>query len=136
MTTYTIYLIVLVILFAIYYTVLIVGSYQNGTLFVNEYSEEKVFGFKPVVVNNCEIDVIQEETEEIEVPEIIEDIPHSIEDGEESYRSMKARIEASLEDADIENPTYQQALDSQTMLLIMNQPIAKRKKIKRTTIFS
>ena len=135
MTTYTIYLIILVVIFAIYYTVLIVGSYQRGTLFVDEYSEEKAFGFKPVVVNDCEIDIIQEEMEEIEVPEIIENIPQSIEDGEEYYRDMRARIENSLVNSEIEDPSYQQTLDSQTMLLMMNQPIDKRKKIKRTTIF-
>lgn len=135
MTTYTIYLIILVVIFATYYTVLIVGSYQRGTLFVDEYSEEKAFGFKPVVVNDCEIDIIQEEMEEIEVPEIIEDIPQSIEDGEEYYRDMRIRIENSLVNSEIEDPSYQQTLDSQTMLLIMNQPIDKRKKIKRTTIF-
>lgn len=135
MTTYTIYLIILVVIFAIYYTVLIVGSYQRGTLFVDEYSEEKAFGFKPVVVNDCEIDIIQEEMEEIEVPEIIEDIPQSIEDGEEYYRDMRTRIENSLVNSEIEDPSYQQTLDSQTMLLMMNQPIDKRKKIKRTTIF-
>ena len=135
MTTYTIYLIILVVIFAIYYTILIVGSYQRGTLFVDEYSEKKAFGFKPVVVNDCEIDIIQEEMEEIEVPEIIEDIPQSIEDGEEYYRDMRTRIENSLVNSEIEDPSYQQTLDSQTMLLMMNQPIDKRKKIKRTTIF-
>ena len=135
MTTYTIYLIILVVIFAIYYTVLIVGLYQRDTLFVDEYSEEKAFGFKPVVVNDCEIDIVQEEMEEIEVPEIIEDIPQNIEDGEEYYRDMRARIENSLVNSEIEDPSYQQTLDSQTMLLMMNQPIDKRKKIKRTTIF-
>ena len=102
---------------------------------MDEYSEEKAFGFKPVVVNDCEIDIVQEEMEEIKVPEIIEDIPQSIEDGEEYYRDMRARIENSLVNSEIEDPSYQQTLDSQTMLLMMNQPIDKRKKIKRTTIF-
>ena len=102
---------------------------------MDEYSEEQAFGFKPVVVNDCEIDIIQEEMEEIEVPEIIENIPQSIEDGEEYYRDMRTRIENSLVNSEIEDPSYQQTLDSQTMLLMMNQPIDKRKKIKRTTIF-
>lgn len=135
MTTYTIYLIILVVIFAIYYTVLIVGSYQRGTLFVDEYSEEKAFGFKPVVVNDCEIDIIQEEMEEIEVPEIIEDIPQSIEDGEEYYRDMRTRIENSLVNSEIEDPSYQQTLDSQTMLLMMNQPMNKKSRIKRTQLY-
>ena len=135
MTTYTIYLIILVVIFAIYYTVLIVGSYQRGTLFVDEYSEEKAFGFKPVVVNDCEIDIIQEEMEEIEVPEIIEDIPQSIEDGEEYYRDMRTQIENSLVNSEIEDPSYQQTLDSQTMLLMMNQPMNKKSRIKRTQLY-
>ena len=140
MTTYTIYLIILVVIFAIYYTVLIVGSYQRGTLFVDEYSEEKAFGFKPVVVKGSGIDEIQKETGEIDNvdvddPEIIENISQNVEEDEDFHRDIRARIENSLEYVNIENPTSLQTLDSQTMLLMMNHPIDKRKKIKRTTIF-
>jgi len=140
MTTYTIYLIVLVVIFAIYYTGLILGSYENGTLFVDEYSEEKAFGFKQVVVKGSGIDEIQKETGEIDNvdvddPEIIENISQNVEEDEDFHRDMRARIENSLEYVNIENPTSLQTLDSQTMLLMMNQPIDKRKKIKRTTIF-
>ena len=140
MTTYTIYLIVLVVIFAIYYTGLILGSYKNGTLFVDEYSEEKAFGFKQVVVKGSGIDEIQKETGEIDNvdvddPEIIENISQNVEEDEDFHRDMRARIENSLEYVNIENPTSLQTLDSQTMLLMMNQPIDKRKKIKRTTIF-
>ncbi len=140
MTTYTIYLIVLAVIFAIYYTGLILGSYKNGTLFVDEYSEEKAFGFKQVVVKGSGIDEIQKETGEIDNvdvddPEIIENISQNVEEDEDFHRDMRARIENSLEYVNIENPTSLQTLDSQTMLLMMNQPIDKRKKIKRTTIF-
>ena len=140
MTTYTIYLIVLAVIFAIYYTGLILGSYKNGTLFVDEYSEEKAFGFKQVVVKGSGIDEIQKETDEIDNvdvddPEIIENISQNVEEDEDFHRDMRVRIENSLEYVNIENPTLLQTLDSQTMLLMMNQPIDKRKKIKRTTIF-
>lgn len=140
MTTYTIYLIVLAVIFAIYYTGLILGSYKNGTLFVDEYSEEKAFGFKQVVVKGSGIDEIQKETGEIDNvnvddPEVIENISQNVEEDEDFHRDMRARIENSLEYVNIENPTLLQTLDSQTMLLMMNQPIDKRKKIKRTTIF-
>ena len=140
MTTYTIYLIILVVIFAIYYTVLIVGLYQRDTLFVDEYSEEKAFGFKQVVVKGSGIDEIQKETGEIDNvdvddPEIIENISQNVEEDEDFHRDIRARIENSLEYVNIENPTSLQTLDSQTMLLMMNQPIDKRKKIKRTTIF-
>ena len=140
MTTYTIYLIVLAVIFAIYYTGLILGSYKNGTLFVDEYSEEKAFGFKQVVVKGSGIDEIQKETGEIDNvdvddPEIIENISQNVEEDEDFHRDMRARIENSLEYVNIENPTSLQTLDSQTMLLMMNHPIDKRKKIKRTTIF-
>ena len=140
MTTYTIYLIVLAVIFAIYYTGLILGSYKNGTLFVDEYSEEKAFGFKQVVVKGSGIDEIQKETGEIDNvdvddPEIIENISQNVEEDEDFHRDIRARIENSLEYVNIENPTSLQTLDSQTMLLMMNHPIDKRKKIKRTTIF-
>ena len=140
MTTYTIYLIVLAVIFAIYYTGLILGSYKNGTLFVDEDSEEKAFGFKQVVVKGSGIDEIQKETGEIDNvdvddPEIIENISQNVEEDEDFHRDMRARIENSLEYVNIENPTSLQTLDSQTMLLMMNHPIDKRKKIKRTTIF-
>ena len=140
MTTYTIYLIVLAVIFAIYYTGLILGSYKNGTLFVDEYSEEKAFGFKQVVVKGSGIDEIQKETGEIDNvdvddPEVIENISQNVEEDEDFHRDMRARIENSLEYVNIENPTSLQTLDSQTMLLMMNHPIDKRKKIKRTTIF-
>ena len=140
MTTYTIYLIVLAVIFAIYYTGLILGSYKNGTLFVDEYSEEKAFGFKQVVVKGSGIDEIQKETGEIDNvdvddPEVIENISQNVEEDEDFHRDMRTRIENSLEYVNIENPTSLQTLDSQTMLLMMNHPIDKRKKIKRTTIF-
>ena len=55
---------------------------------------------------------------------------------QEQFREMKDRIEETLQSGgEPVNPSYQQTLDSQTMLLMMNQPIDKRKKIKRTTIF-
>ena len=140
MTTYTIYLIVLAVIFAIYYTGLILGSYKNGTLFVDEYSEEKAFGFKQVVVKGSGIDEIQKETGEIDNvdvddPEIIENISQNVEEDEDFHRDIRARIENSLEYVNIENPTSLQTLDSQTMLLMMNHPKEKKKKIKRTTIF-
>ena len=140
MTTYTIYLIVLAVIFAIYYTGLILGSYKNGTLFVDEYSEEKAFGFKQVVVKGSGIDEIQKETGEIDNvdvddPEVIENISQNVEEDEDFHRDMRTRIENSLEYVNIENPTSLQTLDSQTMLMMMNHPIDKRKKIKRTTIF-
>ena len=140
MTTYTIYLIVLAVIFAIYYTGLILGSYKNGTLFVDEYSEEKAFGFKQVVVKGSGIDEIQKETGEIDNvvvddPEVIENISQNVEEDENFHRDMRTRIENSLEYVNIENPTSLQTLDSQTMLMMMNHPIDKRKKIKRTTIF-
>ena len=140
MTTYTIYLIVLVVIFAIYYTGLILGSYKNGTLFVDEYSEEKAFGFKQVVVKGSGIDEIQKETGEIDNvdvddPEIIENISQNVEEDEDFHRDMRARIENSLEYVNIENPTSLQTLDSQTMLLMMNQPMNKKSRIKRTQLY-
>ena len=87
-----------------------------------------------------EAPVMADEEEETPAPQQEEETPQvpltPEQQQQEQFREMKDRIEETLQSgAEPVNPSYQQTLDSQTMLLMMNQPIDKRKKIKRTTIF-
>ena len=55
---------------------------------------------------------------------------------QEQFREMKDRIEETLQSgAEPVNPSYQQTVDSETMLLMMNQPLNKKSRIKRTQLY-
>ncbi len=83
-----------------------------------------------VVMEEEEAPVPQQEEESPQVPLTPE------QQQQEQFREMKNRIEETLQSGgEPVNPSYQQTLDSQTMLLMMNQPMNKKSRIKRTQLY-
>lgn len=124
-------------IYIIYYTLLIVISYKNETLFVDNYSQEKAFGFKPVEIEEYDFGIIHKSVKDndfVDTPEIIDDEVHinNEENIKTEFENMKERIENSIKEVPID-PIYQETLDTEMLLSIMNQPINKRRK-KHNTI--
>ena len=83
-----------------------------------------------VVMEEEETPVQEQEEESPQVPLTPE------QQQQEQFREMKDRIEETLQSGgEPVNPSYQQTLDSQTMLLMMNQPMNKKSRIKRTQLY-
>ena len=86
----------------------------------------------------AKVDVDEEEAPAPQQEEEAPQVPLTPEQQqEEHFRQMKERIEDTLQSGgDPVIPTYQQTVDSETMLLMMSQPLNKKSKIKRTQLYT